>query len=1348
MPINNDVASTTATTGTVAVGGSVTGEIDYGFDRDWFAVTLVAGTIYRIDLEGWATGAGTLTDTYLAGIYDSNGNLIGGTTDDDGGAGFNSRLFFTATESGIHYVSAGAHERARGTYTLSVKSVSAIDAEDVQTAGTDTTGTVAVNGSVTGEIDYGHDQDWFAVTLVAGTTYRIGLEGSQTGAGTLWDPYLRGIYDSNGNPISGTTDDDGASRRNSRVIFTATESGIHYVSAGADGGGTGTYSLSVKSISDAQTAGTNTAGTVAVDGSATDKIDYEGDRDWFAVTLVAGTTYRIDLEGVRTVAGTLWDPYLRGIYDSNGNLIGGTTNDDSGAGFNSRVFFTATENGTYYVSAGAGGYETGTYRLSVKNATAIDSQTAGTNTTGMVAVDGSVTGEIDEVGDRDWFAVTLMAGMTYRIDLEGTQSGAGTLWDPYLHGIYDSNGNLIVDTTDDDAGTRLNSRLYFTATRDGTHYVSAGGYVHGTGTYRLSVTNVSPNDALTAGTNTPGTVAVDGSVTGEIDSAGDQDWFAVTLVARTTYRIDLEGSWTDAGTLVDPYLRGIYDSNGNPIGGTTNDDSGAARNSRVFFTATENDTYYVSAGAYRAATGTYRLSVTNVSADDALTAGTDTPGTVAVDGSATGEIDHYGDRDWFAVTLVAGTTYRIDLEGSPSGAGTLSNPYLRGIYDSNGNRLPGTTNDDGGAAGNSRVFFTARENDTYYVSAGAHGGGTGTYRLSVTNLPTDDAQTAGTDTPGTVAVNGSLTGEIDYPGDRDWFAVTLVAGTTYRIDLEGSPNGAGTLSNPYLRGIYNSNGNRIDGTTNDDGGTGLNSRVTFTARDDGTYYVSAGTHGNGTGTYRLSVTSVSSVRPQDTQTAGTDTPGTVAVDGSVTGKIDYVGDRDWFAVTLEAGRTYRIDLDGSLTGAGTLGDPYLHGIYDSNGNLIRGTTGGYAGMGYNSRVFYTAMDTGTHYVSAGSAPRSVSGNGTGTYRLSVRDTPDADPQTARTDTTGRVAVDGSVRSEINYYDDLDWFAVTLEAGTRYRIDLEGASTGAGTLFDPALRGIYDSNGNLIGGTRNYDGGAGENSRVFFTATEDGTHYVSAGGYYTGTYRLSVTDGADPQTAGTDTTGRVAVDGSVTGEVSYVGDRDWFAVTLVAGATYRIDLEGSPNGAGTLPSPFLSGIYISNGNPIGGTTAGIITGQNSRVFFTATQDRTYYVSAGAYGAGTGTYRLSVTNAPGADPQSAWIDTAGTVAVDGSVMSEINYERDQDWFAVTLVAGTNYRIDLEGSPTGAGTLSDPYLRGIYDSYGNPIRGTTDNDGGTGLNSQVFFTATEDGTHYVSADAQGRAIGTYTLSVEDVL
>ena len=33
----------------------------------------------------------------------------------------------------------------------------------------------------------------------------------------------------------------------------------------------------------------------------------------------------------------------------------------------------------------------------------------------------------------------------------------------------------------------------------------------------------------------------------------------------------------------------------------------------------------------------------------------------------------------------------------------------------------------------------------------------------------------------------------NYPGDRDWFAVELAAGTTYEINLQGAETGRGTL---------------------------------------------------------------------------------------------------------------------------------------------------------------------------------------------------------------------------------------------------------------------------------------------------------------------------------------------------------------------------------------------------------------------------------------------------------------------------------------------------------------------------------------------------------------------------
>ena len=1341
--IPDDFTAGTDTAGTVAVNGSATGEIEIGFDRDWFAVTLEADKTYRFDLEDSPTRAGTLFDTYLRGIYDAAGNLISGTANDDGGAGYNSRVTFTATADATYYVSAGAFGSRTGIYTLAVRDIANSIPDDF-TAGTDTAGTVAVGGSATGEIEIGGDRDWFAVTLEADKTYRFNLEGSPTGAGTLYDTYLRGLYDAAGNLISGTTNSNSGYGGNSRVTFTATADATYYVSAGAYRANAGTYTLSVEEVADDDfTAGTDTAGTVAVGGSATGEIELRGDRDWFAVTLEAGKTYRFDLEGSWTSAGSLVDPHLRGLYDAAGGLIAGTTNDDGGAFFNSRVEFTATANATYYVSAGAQESRTGTYTLSVEEVTA--DLTAGTDTAGTVAVGGSATGEIERGGDRDWFAVTLEAGKTYRFDLEGSATSAGTLYDPYLRGLYDAAGNLISGTTDNDDGTGRNSRVELTATADATYYVSAGAFGSRTGTYTLSVEEVLAD--LTAGTGTAGTVAVGGSATGEIERGGDRDWFAVTLDAGKTYRIDLEGSPTSAGTLSDPYLRGLYDAAGNRISGTTDDDDGDGNNSRVEFTAAADATYYVSAGANGTNVGTYTLSVrdiTNGLPDDDFTAGAGTAGTVALGGSATGEIELGGDRDWFAVTLEAGRTYRIDMEGSPTSAGTLSDPYLRGLYDAAGNRISGTTNNDGGDGENSRVAFTATANATYYVSAGAHESRTGTYTLSVKDitgsLPDDDL-TAGTDTAGTVAVGGSATGEIGLEGDRDWFAVTLEAGKTYRIDLEGSPTSAGTLSDPYLLGLHDAAGTLISGTTNDDDGDGSNSRVVFTATANATYYVSAGAYLSYTGTYTLSVEEVA-----DDFTAGTDTAGTVAVDGSATGEIEFRGDRDWFAVTLEAGKTYRFDLEGSPTSAGTLSDPYLRGLYDAAGNLIAGTTNNDGGAGSNSRVEFTATANATYYVSAGAHESR-----TGTYTLSVEEVAD-DDFTAATGTAGTVAVGGSATGEIEREYDRDWFAVTLDEGKTYRFDLKGSPTGAGTLSDPYLRGLYDAAGGLIAGTTNNDGGDDRNSRVTFTATADATYYVSASanGSNVGTYTLSVEEVTnsipDDLTAGTDTAGTVAVGGSATDEIGFRGDRDWFAVTLEAGKTYRFDLEGSTTSAGTLSDPYLRGLYDAGGDRIGGTTnddGG--AGFNSRVAFTANDDATYYVSAGADGSRTGTYTLSVEEVT-AD-LTAGTGTAGTVAVDGSATGAIELRGDRDWFAVTLEAGKTYRFDLEGSWTSAGTLVDPYLRGLYDAAGNLIAGTTNNDSRGTYNSRVTFTATADATYYVSAGANVSHRGTYTLSVEEV-
>ena len=118
----------------------------------------------------------------------------------------------------------------------------------------------------------------------------------------------------------------------------------------------------------------------------------------------------------------------------------------------------------------------------------------------------------------------------------------------------------------------------------------------------------------------------------------------------------------------------------------------------------------------------------------------------------------------------------------------------------------------------------------------------------------------------------------------------------------------------------------------------------------------------------------------------------------------------------------------------------------------------------------------------------------------------------------------------------------------------------------------------------------------------------------------------------------------------------------------------------------------------------------------------------------------------DSISDSISTTGRVTVGSPVTGEIETANDRDAYAVDLVAGRTYRIDLEGAATGKGTLADPFLRWLRDSSGNGLHGTKDHDGGEGLNARQEFTPQVSGTYYISARGQGDGVGTYTLTVTD--
>lgn len=106
-------------------------------------------------------------------------------------------------------------------------------------------------------------------------------------------------------------------------------------------------------------------------------------------------------------------------------------------------------------------------------------------------------------------------------------------------------------------------------------------------------------------------------------------------------------------------------------------------------------------------------------------------------------------------------------------------------------------------------------------------------------------------------------------------------------------------------------------------------------------------------------------------------------------------------------------------------------------------------------------------------------------------------------TAGSVAVGGFATGMIEAAGDVDWFAVELAAGERYRFELEGSATEAGTLADPVLE-LRDAAGGSLEIAMDDNAGEGTNARLVFTAPRNDTFYLAAraADAGSGSYRVS------------------------------------------------------------------------------------------------------------------------------------------------------------------------------------------------------------------------------------------------------
>ncbi len=934
-----------------------------------------------------------------------------------------------------------------------------------------------------------------------------------------------------------------------------------------------------------------------------------------------------------------------------------------------------------------------------------DEPTAGADTAATIDVGGTYEGEIEVDGDEDWIAVDLVGGQDYGIRVSGEDSGLGTLADPLLV-IVSADGTRLV--TDRSSGPGSDAFATFIPTESGTYYIRVTGFGNSiTGTYQVSVENIGDDEPIES-ISTAATVSVGGTYDGTIEQNSDNDWIAVELVAGQTYTFAVS-----ADDALNP-LAILRDPNGVEIDRDNN--SGPGDDSYLVYTALETGTFYIdvksavpdresNAGDYQVAVG--RLGA----ADDEPTASTDTAATIDVGGTYEGEIEVDGDADWIAVDLVEGQTYTFAVSGETSEVGTLVDSNLS-IRAPNGDEVD--SDDDSGPNSESYLAYTATETGTFYIDVSGDGSDSdavGIYQVAVERVDaTDDEPKASADTAATMDVGDTYDGVTNYGDDRDWVKIYLEEGQTYKIRLSGEDSGLGTLSDPRVY-LYGPDGETQVGE-NDDGDIGYDSLLQYTATETGFHYINVGERGgdsNDTGTYRLSVEAI-----DDEPTASTDTAATVEVGGTYEGEIEFDGDYDWIAVELEAGETYVVTVSGEGSGLGTLENSYLS-LRGPDGEEVEADNN--SGPGDDSVQQYTATETGTYYI----AVNAFNGD-PGTYQVSVAlegapyfTTVPSDEDVLEGD--GNLEVSGSFS-----FDDDDTDVSVIDVSVAFNADASGHDTALGTLtLTPGSEdGTYDYVWDVPAGAMDYLA-EGEVRQDVFTVTLTDPD----GNKATQDITINATGVNDDAVIGGDT--------SVT-----IGEAD-------DGASGQLTITDLDDGEDSFTAETITGTFGElTINADGSWSYDLNTDSVADLNDGETEADTITVKSV-----DGTEQVITVNIEGADDVSddeptASVDTAATIDIDGTYEGEIEFNRDYDWIAVELEAGSTYDIAVAGAGSGLGTLENSYLS-LLGPDGEEVE--ADNNGGPGDDSALQYTATETGTYYISVNAFTGAPGTYQVSVKDI-
>ncbi|MYB50463.1 MAG: hypothetical protein F4X72_14565 [Dehalococcoidia bacterium] len=932
---------------------------------------------------------------------------------------------------------------------------------------------------------------------------------------------------------------------------------------------------------------------------------------------------------------------------------------------------------------------------------------------------------------------------------------------------------------------------YRVQVRRGTQFGHASQWVTALTLPRVSGSSSSvserANRDLQADTSTTGLLRVGESVTGVIASDSDVDWFAVDLAAGENYflRLRYDGERLDGnGALV---IGGIRDAAGDEIDhrsvtlhccykshGPFNPD----RTGRYYLPVSQVNEIGITSTPLA-----YTLELHSDPINEYI-GGQDIVGAAPADvGQWTSGAFHDPDRrDSYRVELCGGRRYAIPLfhNLTADADGVVRRPYLSHV---------GPTNTGPGGfyytepyvlyaqRTGTHVLYIDREPGDDPESIVSNNGrlardsavlGRGAYRFYVEQLdegedtsrlqPVSEAPDtdlpANTGTAGLLPFDKAVTGSIGSAGDVDWFAVRFNERHCNRMhwfDLKGVDTGDGTLEDPYIVGLYDALGQYITyndypgphDTADDNSGVDRNARQAYLPSAPGVYYIAVRANGIGTGTYTLTLrdvtdTSISEENGVDYAVwhnlgETSDFPfGNLAAGVPATGRLDsdeIAGGTptDLWHLSVQSGRRYRLHAQGEpslpypvlslwpITSGDDFGDilgSWLDFVDDFD-DIHRSVEFQAASLLASRHDLY--RDTLLLYRLAWHAHLDVHGEtdarGFGDYTLSLTDITDTENQSelGSPNTTGTVAVGGSVMGTIDVFDDVDWFEVEgLQIGRTYRFRMKGVGSEGGTLTDPYMK-LYQSrngvhNDFIVSPTepisRNNDTCASSKDSVLtFTTDEPGPYWVEANtpGEGTGTYTIEVEeyDGTNtPATGAPAITGTPQADETLTANIAAICDSDGM---------------GTVHEAFSIRDTQFAYQWLADGTAIAGATNTTYTPVAGDVGKTISVTVSFTDNAGHSESLTSQATAAVTaaqSAPGNNPAMGAPAITGTVEVGETLTADTSGVSDPDGLENVTFA---YQWLANGSELGGATGQSYTVGELVEGQALSVRVTFTDDAG---------------------------------------